>query len=162
MGLGMGQSGFRGHLGPAGMRGRDLGPGSSSDHCGKQPLLLAWVGLWPSSPGSLLPPFLAAPSFLVVWPFDVRAEGPRGSLAKVIVGWWQLQGSVSALFGALRAARSVGWVRWSPGLLEDAATWFLTSCLGPTFQPWRRWDREDARSCWVQVEALFHWGVGEG
>ena len=46
--------------------------------------LLAWVDPWPSSRGSLLPPFLPALSFLVVWPFDVRAEGQGGNLVEVI------------------------------------------------------------------------------
>ena len=50
----------------------------------------------------------------------LKVSAPHLELSKQLrywwhISWWQHQGSVLAPFGALRTARSVGWVKWSPG-----------------------------------------------
>lgn len=46
---------------------------------------------------------------------------------------------------------------WSRGHLEEVA-----SSLGPAFQLWHWQEEEVTQSCWVWMEAVFHWGVGVG
>ena len=109
------------------------------------------------------PPFFFLPAllFLVVWSFDMRAEGQEGAWPRSrCVGG----SSVLALLGlrawlGLQVDQGSGW---SPGHPQEVAKPPLASSLGPTFQLRQCREEEGTQSHWVWTEVISHWGVEGG